>query len=112
MNLDGLRMARGFKTGGRVKGSVNKVKAEIKELAQQYGEEALHRIVELMRSDEPKVAFSAAQEIMNRAYGKPTQHIEADVTEKRFVMEMPPMAASADEWLKQYGARSQGPSSH
>lgn len=61
------------KTGGRKAGSRNKITPEIKTLAQQYGKQAFERIVKLMASPDERVCFSAAQEILNRAYGKSPQ---------------------------------------
>jgi hypothetical protein len=58
-----------------------KIVTQIKELARAHGGEAFKKILELMRSDDERVAFAAAQEILNRAYGKPTQAV--DVTHKR-----------------------------
>jgi Family of unknown function (DUF5681) len=58
-----------------------KIVSEIKELAQQHAPEAFKKVVGLLKSDDERVAFVAAQEILNRAYGKPTQSME--VTRKR-----------------------------
>ncbi|MDA1129791.1 MAG: hypothetical protein O2913_14025 [Chloroflexi bacterium] len=43
-------MAAGRKTGGRRKGTQNKATAEVKELAGQYGPEAIETLVDLMRN--------------------------------------------------------------
>ena len=62
---------------GRKKGSPNKITAEIKEIAQQHGEKAINLLVNMMynaNSDSTKVM--AAKEILDRAYGKSTQHQE------------------------------------
>ncbi len=52
----------------------------IKELAAQYGEEALFALVNLMtsaRSDHVKML--AAKEILDRAFGKPAQSVEVSL---------------------------------
>jgi hypothetical protein len=49
-----------------------------KALAKQYTEEALNRLVEIMRTGSERGAITAAQIIMERAYGKPTQPISGD----------------------------------
>lgn len=62
------------KTGGRQKGSLNKVTLEIKEIAAEYGPRAitlLWAIAQASESDAAKVA--AIREILDRAYGKPPQ---------------------------------------
>jgi hypothetical protein len=59
---------------GRPKGA-----GEIRELARQYVPAALTKIGELVGSADPRVALAAAQEILNRVYGKPLQSVESDV---------------------------------
>ena len=59
---------------------------EIRELARANGEDAFKRVLELMQSDDERVALCASQEVLNRAYGKPTQHIE---TKRTQVTELP-----------------------
>ncbi|MET5577938.1 hypothetical protein, partial [Klebsiella aerogenes] len=66
------------KTGGRQKGTPNKVTADVKAIAQAYGEEAVKALVKILRDGEAPAAakVSAAKEIMDRAYGKATQPME------------------------------------
>jgi hypothetical protein len=77
-------MAKGIKTGGRVKGSVNKVTATLRELAQPHTEEALNLLLALMRDDSinPDTRLRAAMQILDRGHGKPRQELEVkqDVT--------------------------------
>lgn len=54
-----------------------KVLVEVRKLAQEHGVEAFNRILELMHCQNPNVSFAAAQEVLNRAYGKPSQEITA-----------------------------------
>ncbi len=56
--------------------------AEVKELARQYGPEALNKLLELMRGEDARVSKAAADSILDRAYGKPGQSVDlvADVT--------------------------------
>lgn len=64
------------KTGGRKRGTPNKATADVKALAQEYGEEAVTTLAELMRSSaSDKARASAAIELLNRGYGKPAQAI-------------------------------------
>ncbi len=52
------------------------VAAEVAELAQSYGPEAIHKAVFLMRhSDDERTQLAAAELILNRAYGKPAQAV-------------------------------------
>lgn len=62
------------KTGGRQKGARNKVTRTIKEMAAEYGPEALEALVSIATtstSDQARVA--ACKEILDRAYGKSPQ---------------------------------------
>lgn len=58
-----------------------KVLAEVRELARKYTEEAIDTLASIMRDKKQPAAArgSAATELLNRGYGKPTQHIEANV---------------------------------
>lgn len=71
-------MAIGKKTGGRQKGTPNKVTADVKELAQSYGAEAITALVEIVRDGEaPHAArVSAVKELLDRGYGKAKQAVE------------------------------------
>lgn len=71
-------MAKGLKTGGRQKGSLNKATKDIKELARTLAPEATKRLQELVKSDNESVALGAVKEIYDRAYGKATQPIAGD----------------------------------
>ena len=55
-----------------------KVNAEIKELARSFGKEALEKMAALLESDDEKVRLAAAQALLDRGYGKPTQMIAGD----------------------------------
>lgn len=50
--------------------------AEVRELARQYSSEALNRLLDWMRADNPKASVSACQAILDRAYGKPGQAVQ------------------------------------
>ena len=41
-----------------------------------HGEEALRRLLQLMRQDDARVSLAATQEILNRGYGRPSQAVE------------------------------------
>ena len=72
-------MAKGCKTGGRAKGSLNKVTAEVKLIARRHGIEAVAALVAIMRqatSDATRIA--AIKELLDRAYGKPSSIDDPD----------------------------------
>lgn len=67
-------MAAGKKTGGRKKGTPNKVTQDIKLLAEPYGPEAIARLYALMTAGESEqVQIAAARELLDRGFGKPAQ---------------------------------------
>jgi hypothetical protein len=63
-----------------------KVLDDIKTLARTNGEAAFRKVLALLDSEDERVALAAAQEVLNRAYGKPQQFIET--TTKRDLSEM------------------------
>ncbi len=71
-------MAIGRKTGGRKPGTPNKATAKIRDAAQRYTGEALEVLRDVMRtgtSEQARVA--AANSILDRGWGKPTQILDA-----------------------------------
>lgn len=70
----------GERRGGRQKGTPNKATASIRDIAKQYTTEAIAALVAVMRDkDEPAAArVSAANSILDRGYGKPSQPIDGD----------------------------------
>tara|TARA_B100001059_G_C17811153_1_gene572330 strand:+ start:139 stop:423 length:285 start_codon:yes stop_codon:yes gene_type:complete len=81
----------GFREGaGRPAGSANKSSPEqsqrLSELAKTYTEEALDTLVDVARNGRTDAArVSAANALLDRAYGKPV------VNEEREVVDLPPM---------------------
>lgn len=72
-------MAKGTKTGGRVKGTPNKATHDVKAAARIHGPRALQVLSSLMETAESEQArISAAKEILDRAYGKSTQPLGED----------------------------------
>jgi hypothetical protein len=66
---------------GRPKGQPNRVTKEVREMAGEYGPQALEKIVTLLESDDEKTVLAAAKEVLDRAYGRPKQshHLEHDM---------------------------------
>lgn len=50
--------------------------AEVKALARAAGPEAIDKLLELMRGDDRRTALAAAQALLDRGYGKPSQALE------------------------------------
>ncbi|CAB3712993.1 hypothetical protein CEY09_30445 [Achromobacter marplatensis] len=72
-------MARGGARpgAGRKPGIPNRVTADIKALAQNYGEEAIDTLASIMRNVDtpPQARVAAAKELIERGYGKASQPI-------------------------------------
>lgn len=66
------------KTGGRQKGSSNKVTADIKALAQAHCADAVDTLASIMTDVETPAAarVAAAKELIDRGYGKAVQPTE------------------------------------
>jgi hypothetical protein len=52
---------------------------DVKEMAKTHSRAALERLVHWMQSNNPKASVSAANAILDRAYGKPSQTIDANL---------------------------------
>lgn len=74
-------MAAGRKTGGRQKGVPNKATASIRDAAQQYTDQALATLVEVMGGAEHPAAarVAAANSLLDRGFGKPKQSLDVDM---------------------------------
>lgn len=73
-------MARGGKRegAGRPQGAVNKATADIREAAQQFTNDALEVLVEVMKhGDSAAARVAAANAVLDRGHGKPKQSVEA-----------------------------------
>ena len=67
------------KYGGRVAGTPNKATAEIRDLARADGPAVFKELVRLaFKSKSEQTRVAAIKEILDRAYGRPTQPIDGD----------------------------------
>jgi hypothetical protein len=82
MSTRGGKRSTRFKPGqsGNPSGRA-RVPAEVKEMARAYTEEAIKTLATVMNDKKAPASarVMAANAIIDRAYGKPTQHIEAHV---------------------------------
>jgi len=66
---------------GRPKGKPNLATQDLRELAQQYTEEALDKLVSIMReAKDPNVQLKAIGMLLDRAHGKPKEFRDVDLT--------------------------------
>jgi hypothetical protein len=67
------------KYGGRLAGTPNKATAEIRDLARADGPAVFKELVRLaFKSNSEQTRVAAIKEILDRAYGRPTQPIDGD----------------------------------
>ena len=64
-----------------------KVAEEVRTLARAHGQRALERLVELIDDPDPRVAFMAAKEILDRGFGRPAP-AEEDADERTVVVQI------------------------
>ncbi len=70
-------MAKGFKTGGRKAGTLNKATADVRALAQQYAPEAVDELARLStEADSESARVAAIKELLDRSYGRAKQAME------------------------------------
>jgi hypothetical protein len=84
-----------------------KLPAEIREMFQARSQDALEVLIRCLQSDDERIAMAAAQAILDRGYGKPTQLIDANISEDggpvRYYAELPKKAESTEAWLQSLG---------
>ncbi len=82
-------MAQGSKTGGRRKGTPNRVTAEIREYAQQYTVEALEGLAQIARTSTSDAARVAAwNALLDRGHGKPIQGVDLGIFDGKLTIEV------------------------
>jgi hypothetical protein len=85
------------KTGGRKKGTPNKVGADLRQLAQQYTEMALAALVAAL--NDPMQSVAAAKIILAYGHGAPRAAVDVSI-KPVYVMSAQPM--SPEEWAQKY----------
>jgi hypothetical protein len=60
--------------GGRVG-----VPAEVRDLPRQHSTEAIERLIHWMKSDDGRISVAAANALLDRGFGRPTQLIDLSV---------------------------------
>jgi Family of unknown function (DUF5681) len=87
-----------------------KLPAEMREMFQAKAPEAFEVLCRYLYASDPRVSVSAATQILDRAYGRPVQSIDANITEDggpvRYYVELPRKAESTEAWLQSLGKDS------
>jgi len=69
-------MAQGKKTGGRRRGTPNRVTGEIRAAFQLHGDELVQALLKLTQSDDERVRLGAITAALDRGWGKPAQALQ------------------------------------
>src|SRR5262245_23303606 len=80
-----------------------KLPTEMKEMFKAKAPEAFEVLCRHLNAKDPKVAVAAATQILDRAYGRPVQQVDANINEDssiRYIAEVPRPAATTEEWLE------------
>jgi hypothetical protein len=76
----------------------------MKEMFQAKAPEAFEVLCRHLHASDPRVSVAAATQILDRAYGRPIQSIDANISEDgapvRYYALVPRKAASTEEWLQ------------
>ena len=93
----GFQRGQSGNPGGRPK-----LPADIRESFKAKAPEALEVLTRCLQSGDDRVAMMAAQAILDRGYGKPTQSIDANINDNpvRYIVELPEKSATTEEWLE------------
>lgn len=98
--------------GGRPKGAPNKVTRDVREAAMKYSTRALQTLATIMGSKKYAEAarVAAARELLNRAHGMPTTHLEANVNllERLSATEQETLAAALATVARNQGEDAEG----
>ena len=79
-----------------------KLPVEVRECFRAKAPQALEVLTRCLQSGDDRIAMMAAQAILDRGYGRPTQSIDVreDGPTVRYIAEMPVKDKTTEEWLK------------
>ena len=79
-----------------------KLPGEMREMFQAKAPEAFEVLCKHLHATDPRVSVSAATQILDRAYGRPVQSIDANINDDpvRYIVELPKKSATTEEWLE------------
>ena len=98
----------GFKKGqsGNPKGRPKEY-TELKALCREYTTEAVAALVEVLRTGQAREKVLAANALLDRGYGKPEQSVDLKGEITKYVIRVPAVTTSAEEWAEQHKPKIQ-----
>ena len=84
-----------------------KILADVRELARAHTTSAMNALVQIVEDENapPAARVTAANSLLDRAYGKPEAKIDANIS-RHAVIRAPEPCASVEEWEAKYCPRS------
>jgi hypothetical protein len=82
-----------------------KIPGDVIELARSHTRMAISMLADIARSDEapPAARVAASMALLDRAWGKPSQPVDADVNVRAsYVVRAPSAIESTEQWLRLY----------
>jgi len=79
-----------------------KLPAEMREMFQAKASEAFEVLCKHLHAKDPRVSVAAATLILDRAYGRPVQQVDANINEEvnvRYIAEVPKPCTTVEEWV-------------
>jgi hypothetical protein len=79
-----------------------KLPTEMKEMFQAKAPEAFEVLCQHLHAKDPRVSVAAATQILDRAYGRPVQQVDANINEEcsvRYIAEVPKPCKTVEEWV-------------
>src|SRR5262245_23545461 len=74
----------------------------MKEMFQAKAPEAFEVLCVHLNAKDPRVAVAAATQILDRAYGRPLEQVDANINEEsnvRYYVEVPKPCSTVEEWV-------------
>ena len=74
----------------------------MREMFQAKAPEAFEVLCKHLNAKDPRVAVTAATQILDRAYGRPVQQADANINEEgsvRYYAEVPKPCSTVEEWV-------------
>lgn len=100
-NAGSFKKGQSGNPGGRPKKTPELL--EVEELCRQLSPEAVRKMAHWMRTGDGPVSLKAADAIVNRGFGRPTETKNVTITDERMVVRAPDKPADTADWVGRHG---------